>query len=221
MGKFIVIEGTDCSGKETQSKKIVKKLNDLGKKAIYLSFPNYETPTGKIVGGPYLGKEEISHSYFTEGAVNVDPKVASLYYAADRYYNLKEIKNYLSEDYIVILDRYVSSNQGHQAGKLKTKEERDEMYEWIYNLEYNVMGLLKPDITYFLHMPATYSFELTKNRLSLDELEKSIDHLRDAEYAYLELKDKYNFIYIPCTNSEGLRAIDEINDELFDKIVTN
>ena len=55
MGKFIVIEGTDCSGKETQSKLLVEKLNNMGHKAIRLTFPNYDTPTGKIVGGPYLG----------------------------------------------------------------------------------------------------------------------------------------------------------------------
>ena len=91
MGKFIVIEGTDCSGKETQSKLLVEKLNSMGKKAVRITFPNYSSPTGKIVGGPYLGKEEISPCWFPEGAVNVDPMVTSLYYAADRKYNEKEI----------------------------------------------------------------------------------------------------------------------------------
>ena len=66
MGKFIVIEGTDCSGKETQSKLLVEKLNSLGKKAVRITFPNYDSPTGKIVGGPYLGKEEISPCWFPE-----------------------------------------------------------------------------------------------------------------------------------------------------------
>ena len=91
MGKFIVIEGTDCSGKETQSKLLVEKLEKMGKKAIRLTFPNYDSPTGKIVGGPYLGKKEICECWFKEGAVNLDPKVASLYYAADRKYNENSI----------------------------------------------------------------------------------------------------------------------------------
>ena len=87
MNKIIVIEGTDCSGKETQSKLLLKRLNEENISTEYITFPNYESPTGKIVGGPYLGKESISNGYFEEGAANVDPKVASLYYAADRLYN--------------------------------------------------------------------------------------------------------------------------------------
>ena len=89
-GKIIVIEGTDCSGKETQSVLLEKKLKEQGKKCIKFSFPMYDTPTGKVVGGAYLGKEEISKSYFEEGAVNVDPYVVCLYYAADRKYNINK-----------------------------------------------------------------------------------------------------------------------------------
>ena len=72
-GKIIVIEGTDCSGKETQSNLLEKKLKKQGKKCVRFSFPDYNTPTGKIVGGPYLGKPEFGPSLFEEGAVNVDP----------------------------------------------------------------------------------------------------------------------------------------------------
>ena len=82
-GKIIVIEGTDCSGKETQSKLLENKLIEIGLKCIRFEFPNYDSPTGKIVGGAYLGKEEISKSLFAEGAPNVDPYIACLYYAAD------------------------------------------------------------------------------------------------------------------------------------------
>ena len=79
MSKLIVIEGTDCSGKETQSRLLVERLNNMGYKAIRMTFPNYDSPTGKIVGGPYLGKPEISPCWFPEGAVNLDSEVASLY----------------------------------------------------------------------------------------------------------------------------------------------
>ena len=87
-GKIIVIEGTDCSGKETQSKLLVKRLTEKGIKCASFSFPMYDTPTGRIVGGAYLGKPEICDGYFKEGAPNVDPKVSCLYYAADRKYNI-------------------------------------------------------------------------------------------------------------------------------------
>ena len=90
-GKLIVVEGTDCSGKETQTKKLVEKLTNDGRTVKRYSFPFYESPTGKIIGGPYLGKSYISDGWFPEGATNVDYKVASLYYAADRLYNINTI----------------------------------------------------------------------------------------------------------------------------------
>ena len=137
-GKIIVIEGTDCSGKNTQSKLLCEKLNSLNIKTVALSFPMYDTPTGKIVGGPYLGKKHICDGWFQEGANNVPAKVASLYFAADRLYNKDQITKYIDDGINVILDRYTTSNMGHQAGKLHTKEERLKMFNWLENLEYNV-----------------------------------------------------------------------------------
>ena len=135
-GKIIVIEGTDCSGKETQSNLLEKKLKKQGKKCVRFSFPDYNAPTGKIVGGPYLGKPEFGPSVFEEGAVNVDPYVVCLYYAADRKYHLPKIQEYLEKDYYVILDRYTTSNLAHQGSKIHNKEERFNMYQWIDKLEY-------------------------------------------------------------------------------------
>ena len=96
-GKLIVIEGTDCSGKETQSKLIIERFKKEGIEFRYFSFPNYDSPTGKIIGGPYLGKENICKGWFPETAPLVDPKVSSLYYAADRKYNLDVINLYLAK----------------------------------------------------------------------------------------------------------------------------
>ena len=101
-GKIIVIEGTDCSGKETQSVLLEQKLKERGKKCVHFGFPMYDTPTGKIVGGPYLGNPEICLGYFPEGADKVDPHIASLYYAADRKYNMDKILPYLNDGYYVI-----------------------------------------------------------------------------------------------------------------------
>ena len=216
MGKFIVIEGTDCSGKETQSKLLVEKLNNMGHKAIRLTFPNYDTPTGKIVGGPYLGKKEICECWFPEGAVNLDPKVASLYYAADRKYNEKEINKYLEEDYFVICDRYVSSNMAHQGSKIKNDEERFHMYEWIDKLEFWLLGLPKPDKTIFLHVPYTYAAQLKKNRLSLDEHEMCEEHLKNSEVAYIELSELYNWKHINCIKDDAIRSVEDINTEIIE-----
>lgn len=218
MGKLLIIEGTDCSGKGTQSDLLQKKLESDNYKVIKLSFPMYETPTGKIVGGPYLGKEHISKGWFPEGANNVPAKVASLYYAADRLYNIEIVNKYLEEDYIVILDRYVTSNMGHQAGKIKDKNERYEMFKWLEKLEYELLELPKPDIKIFLHMPYEFSKMLQKNRTELDQHELSEDNLKNAENAYLEMTDIFDFIKIKCVKDDQIRTIEDISDEIYNKI---
>ena len=217
-GRIIVVEGTDCSGKETQTKLLEKRLNDKGYKCIRFEFPMYDTPTGKIVGGSYLGKSEIGKSVFPEGAIFVDPQVVSLYYAADRKYNMPKIQEYLDKDYYVILDRYTTSNLAHQGSKIIDNDERFHMYQWIDKLEYWLLGLPKPDLTIFLHVPYNYSLELMKNRDSYDEHEKSSEHLKRAEDAYVELSELYNWEKIECIENEKIRSIDDINDEII-KIV--
>ena len=219
MAKLILIEGTDCSGKETQTKKAIERLNKENVKSVYFGFPNYDSPTGKIVGGPYLGKPAISKCLFPEGAANVEPKVASLYYAADRKYNIEKVKKYLSDGYNVFLDRYVVSNMAHQGGKIENENERMEMYKWLEALEYGLLELPKPDFTIFLHMPYKYSLVLKQGREEApDEHEKNEKHLINAEKAYMELANLYGFEIIECVKDESIRTIDDINDELVLKL---
>lgn len=215
-GKLIVIEGTDCSGKEMQAKQLMKRLEQDGYETVYFSFPQYETPSGKIVGGPYLGKPKIGEGWFPEGAPAVDPKVSCLYYAADRRYNIPKVLDYLKQGKIVLLDRYTYSNMGHQAGKLATKEERMQMFDWIAKLEFDLLALPKPDIKVFLHMPYEYACLLKKGRFEKpDQLEADANHLKHAEQTYLELAEAYQFKTIKCHHSDQVRSIDDINDELY------
>jgi len=220
-GKLIVIEGTDCSGKETQSNLLIEKLKNDGVRIKMFSFPNYNSPTGKIIGGPYLGKSYICDGWFPEGAPNVDPKVSALYYAADRLYNIDKIKFLLDNGVNVILDRYVYSNMAHQGGKLSDKNERLSMYEWLDNLEFNLLELPRPDIGVFLHMPYELSLSLKKGRAEdLDQNEKDKNHLINAEMAYIELANKYDFYTIECNDNDRIRTIEEINSDLYDYIST-
>ena len=216
MGKLLVIEGTDCSGKGTQSDILYNHLKNDGYKVYKTSFPMYDTPTGKIVGGPYLGKESICKGWFNEGANNVPAKVASLYYAADRLYNIDIINKYLKDNYIVILDRYTTSNMGHQAGKIKDKNERLKMFKWLEKLEYELLELPRPDIKLFLHMPYKYSKSLQNNRKELDEHELSEDNLINAENAYLEMVDLFDFTKIECVKGNSIREIEDISNEIYD-----
>ena len=167
-GKLIVIEGTDCSGKETQTNLLLKRLNGEGLKVEKFSFPNYQSPTGKIVG------------------INV------------------------------ILDRYVYSNMAHQGGKLSDSKDRLEMYDWLEKLEFDLLELPKADIKVFLHMPYEQAKILKQGREEAgDEHEQSVEHLKSAEAAYIELSNKYNFKTIECNIGNTIKSIEDINEELY------
>ena len=218
-GKLIVIEGTDCSGKETQTKRLVERLESIGIKCERFSFPNYNSPTGKIVGGPYLGKDYISDCWFSEGAVNVDPRVSSLYYAADRKYNIKDIEKLIDSGVNIILDRYIYSNMAHQGGKITDKDKRLSMYKFIEKLEFDLLELPEADIKVFLHMPYIVSCELKKNREEKqDQHEMSKEHLLMAEESYKEIARLYNFKTIECSIDNKPKKIENINEELYDFI---
>lgn len=221
-GKLIVIEGTDCSGKETQTNLLIERLEKNKIPVFKFGFPNYNSPTGRIVGGPYLGKSYICDGWFPEEAPNVDPKVSSLYYAADRRYNKEEYEKYLDKGVNVILDRYSFSNMAHQGGKLNTKEERKEMFKWIEKLEFDMLDLPKPDIKVFLHMPYEASLILKKSRgmkEDLDENERDSNHLIAAERAYIELAEEYGFFTVECASGDNIKTIEDINNELYSFVI--
>ena len=226
-GKLIVIEGTDCSGKETQTLLLEQKLNDMGIESKRFSFPMYDSPTGQIVAACYLGKEEYCdylfkdgiRGLFKEGASNVDYLTSSLYYAADRRYNAKKINDLLDKGVNVILDRYTYSNLAHQGGKIEDSEKRHEYFKKIETLEFDILEIPKPDKVIFLYVPYDVASELKKNRKeSLDQHEVNKNHLINAERTYFELADMYNFDIINCTLNNKIRSITSINDELFSKV---
>ena len=211
-GKLIVIEGTDCSGKQTQTDLLVEHLKEVGIKAISFSFPNYASPTGKIIGEAYLGKH--TKSYFQEGIENVDPKISSLYYAADRAYNIDIIKKHLEAGYIVILNRYVESNMAFQGGKIKDIKKRNMMYEWLDNLEFVLLDLPRPDYVLFLYLPFEFVCTLKEKRGKI----ANVHLLHMAEIAYLELATIYDYEKINCLKADKLRSIDDIAEEIFSKV---
>ena len=215
-GKIIVIEGTDCSGKATQAAKLVDKLKSENIQIETMSFPMYDTPTGQIVGGPYLGKPQIMEGWFSEGAGSVNPKVASLYYAADRLYNLPRIQELLDAGINVLIDRYSWSNFAHQGGKVKKSEERLKIFDFLEKLEFDLLGLPKPDITIFLHMPYKAALKLREGREEkADQHENNPEHLKNAEKTYLELADRYGFSTIRCADGENAKSIDEIAEKVY------
>lgn len=219
MGKIVVIEGTDCSGKETQSKMLEKRLKKENVKVAQMSFPVYDSPTGRIIGGPYLGKEYICSGWFPEKAPNVEWKVASLYYAADRRYHREEILELKEKNDILILDRYTFSNMGYQVAKLPTKQERLNGYKWLETLEFELLELPKPDKVVFLHMPLEGQRIIKSRREeSLDEHERDNECNRNAERAYLEMAKLYNFQILECLENERIKTREEMHEEVYSHV---
>jgi dTMP kinase len=214
-GKLIIIEGTDCSGKKTQTELLIKKLIKDNIKCVHMSFPKYEAPTGKIIGECILGRN--SESWF-KNPTKLNPRVASLYYAADRLDSKEKINKLLSEGTSIVCDRYVESNMGHQAGKLKD-EERKNIINFIINLEYNLLKLPKPEVIIFLHMPYNIGMKLKEGRPGkADAHESDSEHLKNAEKCYLELAKKFNWEKVDCTMPEKmnkLRTKEDISDEIY------
>lgn len=218
MGKIIVIEGTDCSGKETQTKLLKEYLISKGYKVGTISYPRYETPTGRIIGGPLLGKPSIMASWFDK-PMELDAKVATLYYAADRRASLPVIKELLEENDFLIMDRYVYSNMAHQGSKIDNKEERIKMYKFLETLEFNLLELPKADKVIFLYLPYVFGEEIKKNRKELlDEAEKNKLHQIRSEQVYLELTEIYDFIKIDCFKDNKVKSREEISSELIKKL---
>ena len=206
MGKIIVIEGIEGSGKETQSKLLVDSLNEMGIKAIEFSFPMYDTPTGRIFKDCLLNND----NYLNVGRDTLNPELVCLYTAADRKYNIKKINEYLDLDYIVVINRYTSSNMANQGSKYKDSEERFYMYQWIDKLEYWLLKLPKPDYTILLNMPYKYS-----NQLSFDILKDNTKQEKVLE-AYLELAGLYNWDIIDCIDDNKEKSIEEIHKEIME-----
>ena len=215
MGKIIVIEGVNDSGKETQSKLLAKTLKEEGYKVVEFSFPMYKSPTGKIFKNCVLGKD--GNGYFEEGYENLDPYVVCLYTAADRKYHKEKIERYLKNDYIVILNRYTSSNMDHQGSRYSDSEERFYMYQWIDKLEYWLLKLPKPDCTILLKVPAKYLNQLSEKQVAFNFQEDIFDQ-DSVLKAYIELSELYNWDSIDCVSNNKMKSVEEIHEEIM-KIV--
>jgi len=218
-GKFIVIDGTDGSGKETQTKILINTLNEKGYPVAKIDFPQYGQKSACLV------EEYLSGKYGT--ADEVGPYIASIFYAADRYDASFKIKEWLKQGKIVVADRYVSANMGHQGCKIADDSEREKYLDWLYDLEYNKFGIPKPNLNIILHVPAHIAQQLSLQRetnhrgqnLKRDIHEQDINHLKQAEKTYLYISEKYSdFTKIECTKDDQMMTREEISDIVWKKI---
>jgi len=187
-GRLIVIDGTDGSGKHTQTVRLVERLRASGVAAESLSFPQY--------GGSFFG-ELVSRYLRGEfgPAEAVDPRLASALFALDRWEARDRLCAWLDSGRVVVLDRYVSSNAGHQSIKIADPAARAEFVAWVERMEYEVLRLPRPDLVVFLHMPWQSAQELVGRKPQRAYLqggrrdihEADPEHLRLSELAYVDM----------------------------------
>ena len=133
MGKLIVIEGTDGSGKSTQFRLLTQRLNQEGKAFEQLVFPQYSEPSSALIR-MYLGGEFGTHP----GDVNA--YAASAFFAVDRYASFQKVwGQYYKDGGLIVSDRYTTSNAVHQASK-EPEEKRADFLAWLYDFEYDNLG---------------------------------------------------------------------------------
>lgn len=218
-GKFIVIEGTDGSGKGTQVELLAARFRKEGFPVEVIDFPQYESPSSFFV------KKYLQGEYGK--ADEVGPYCSSLFYALDRYDKSFEVKKWLSQGINIIANRYVSSNMGHQASKIENINERDKYLEWLNNLEYEICSIPKPTQTIFLYVPPEVGQMLVDQKneheyrkgKKRDIHEADIDHLKKASEAYFYVSDKYKWTTINCTKNNEILSKNEIHDLIYDSII--
>ncbi len=218
-GLFIMLEGTDGSGKTTQTELLTKRLQDQGVAVEQISFPQYGTPSATMV-------EAYLHGEFGS-AEEVGPYRASVLYAVDRYAASETIKTWLAEGKVVIANRYVASNMGHQGGKIKDPAERKAYLDWNYHLEYNIFQIPKPEINLILHVTPEISQQLVDKKDAREYLkgktrdihEDDLNHLKDAEQAYLDIAASYDeFTLVECVEENTMLPVDVIHEKIWHHI---
>ena len=214
-GTIISIEGTDGAGKHTQQQLLAKTLKEHGYNVFEQSFPHYESDSSAPVK-MYLGGE------FGSTADCLDAYQASVLYAVDRMCTYKKtIEPHYENGEIILFDRYVQSNFIHQCSKIEEDDEKQEFIAWEEDFEYNLLGLPRPNIVFFIEMPVEKSLELARARADYktggkkDIHEEDPTHLQKSYDNGLNLAKKLGWTIIHCVDeNNNLKTIDDIHAEI-------
>ena len=210
--RLIVIDGLDGSGTATQTKLLAQRLNALGYKARTVSFPDYESDSSALVR-MYLGGQ------LGSSPDDVNAYAASSFYAVDRVASYINTRGWDRGEYdFIIADRYTTSNIIHQMAKV-AESERESYIDWLFDFEYNRLGIPAPDMVIFLDVDPAISQKLIFGRYGGDESKKDI---HESDFAYL-LRCRSSAMYaiehlgwirIDCTEGGEMRSVEDIGDSI-------
>lgn len=216
MGKLIVLEGLDGSGKSTQTELAVEFLKNEGVDFRKIKLPDYESPSSTLVK-MYLSGD------FGKDADCVNAYAAGTFYAADRYasFNLDWKRDY-EGGRLIIADRYATSNLIYQMEKLDVSE-WDGYIAWCEDFEYGKLELPRPDLVIFLDMPVEISQRLMSERYGGDESEKDVhesdvEFLKNCRKAALYAAEKAGWRVVPCSDGEAPYSIEHIQNRITELI---
>src|SRR3989338_1934904 len=216
-GTFFVIDGTDGSGKATQTRLLVERMQQENFEVETIAFPQYGQPSA----GPV--QEYLSGKY--GGVKEIDPYRGSILYAVDRFDASGRIRSWLSLGKKVVADRYVASNMGHQGSKLSDPKERLKFLQWNDELEFGIFGIPKPDINIILHVPVEISMRLAQDQTGKKgDIQKDIhvtneEHLRAAEITYLEIASQFpGFHLIECVEDGVILSREIIHERIWNVV---
>ena len=212
-----MVDGSDGSGKATQTKLLVRALKKNGEHVRTLDFPQYE----KNFFGKFIG-ECITGDY--GDFLTLDPHITSIIYASDRFESSKKIKKWISDGDMVVLDRYVSANQIHQGGKIFDPHKRRKFLMWLDKMEFDVFNLPRPDMVIYLDVPIATSMSLLQQSQQKkkyikegkrDLVEQSRDYLENSRRSALWLaRNDKKWKRIQCVKKGDLRSIEDIHNEI-------
>lgn len=223
-GFFIVIDGSDGSGKATQTALLGDRLTKEGFPVFKIDFPRYyDNLFGNLLGECLAGE----HGDFA----NLDPYIASVLYAADRFETAPSIREHLSQGYVVIADRYASSNQMHQGGKIEDEAARKKFLYWLDTMEFDVFKIPRPDCIVYLDMPIPMTLKLLEDnkeemarkkqylRRRADVVESNKIYLENSRRAAVKIVEERNtWVRIDCAEGEELLTKEAIHEKIYNSI---
>ena len=213
MGKLIVIEGTDGSGKSTQFKLLTSRLEAENHQFQKLVFPQYAEPSSALIR-MYLGGE------FGTKPSDVNAYAASAFYAVDRYASFKKVwGQWYQEGGLIVSDRYTTSNAVHQASK-EPVENQQSFLKWLYDFEYDKLGLPRPDLIIYLDVPTDFTEAMMRRReadthTSADIHEQDMEYLATCRRTGKAAAEYYGWTVIQCVQDGKMRSIEDIHEEIY------
>lgn len=213
MGKLIVIEGTDGSGKSTQFRRLTERLTAEDRHFEKLVFPQYAEPSSALIR-MYLGGE------FGTRPSDVNAYAASAFYAVDRYASYKKVwGEYYNNGGLILCDRYTTSNAVHQASK-EPEENREAFLKWLCDFEYDKLALPQPNLVIYLDVPTDFTEQMMRRREAdtnthADIHEQDLGYLATCRRTGKAAAQYYGWTVIQCVQDGAMRSIDDIHEEIY------